>query len=112
MPRLKMRRFGRTKEAWVWDDGVWEFFLLESGSKPVGLGMDWDQIVSALCSLTHRARGSWVSPSQPGPQGEQQDPTVNRSEEYTTFWEKWDRPNIELSCLTVTMCHGQRLRSR
>ena len=91
MPRLKMRRFGRTKEAWVWDEGIWEFFLLESGSKPVGLGLDWDQIGSALSSLTHRARGSWASPSQPGPLGEQHDPTVNRSAEYTAFWEKWDR---------------------
>ena len=99
--RLKMRLYGQQKEQWIWDDSTWEFFIIESGTAPLGSSVDPRALARALGPLTHQVKGEFCPLPSSFPTHSRR---VNAKGESTSaqrydgfsqtevdsFWQQWD----------------------
>ena len=100
-PRLKMRLYGQQKEQWIWDDSTWEFVIIESGTAPLGSGVDPRALARALGPLTYQVKGEFCplpssSPTHSRPVNARGESTSAQrydgfsQAEVDSFWQQWD----------------------
>ena len=95
---MKLRKYRSLREQWLWDDRPSEFYLVQSGSQPVGSGIDATNFQLALGPLVKQAKGELFQL----PFGVDSHVECQRGDRYTRcdgftqhqvdeFWCEWDR---------------------
>ena len=103
MPNMKFRAFGSKKEQWVAVTDTFDWYMVDSGTLPIGVGVQKNLFTLSLKKLLARKRGSWrdvpafSSPSVGAQTGMPDKPPFQprggalfSQSEVDQFWDKWN----------------------
>ena len=95
---MKLMQHGGLREQWIWDEYPWEFYLVQSGTAPVGHHIHCASFNLALGPLVKKARGElFPLPSDESPSTSRTKNAQTRRcdgftpEEVDSFLREWNR---------------------